>query len=170
MFGFGDKRAQLSGSLDLMNELVLEYMEGMTKEAMASTFNGQLTVESLRFAIRKEPRKVDRVEHLIKTNAKLKAERDLGLKANPKGHALAHATAAAQKAKPKKRKATPAASADKGGAKAKKAKAADAKKDGKAAKGKEKPSKVTASVDNAIADGQLNDLLAAQGMLPGASD
>mmetsp|Transcript_15258 Transcript_15258/g.28087 ORF Transcript_15258/g.28087 Transcript_15258/m.28087 type:complete len:172 (+) Transcript_15258:220-735(+) len=84
MYAFGDKREQLPESIKLMNDLVVEYMEGMTREAMASTFNGTLTPESLQFAIRKDERKASRVQQLLEMFDKVVNERSLHLRDDTK--------------------------------------------------------------------------------------
>jgi len=80
MYAFGDQKNQLPESINLMNALVVEYMEGMTREAMASSFDGKLSPESLQFAIRKDQRKADRVQQLLVMYQKVIEERNMQLK------------------------------------------------------------------------------------------
>jgi transcription initiation factor TFIID subunit 13 len=79
MYAYGDKKDQLPESLELMNAIVVEYMEGMTKEAMASSSNAELSIHSLRFAIRKDRRKDDRVKHLLDMFKEVVENRDMHL-------------------------------------------------------------------------------------------
>ncbi len=79
MYAYGDKKDQLPESLELMNSIVIEYMEGMTKEAMASSSNAELSIHSLRFAIRKDRRKDDRVKHLLDMFKEVVENRDMHL-------------------------------------------------------------------------------------------
>mmetsp|Transcript_1540 Transcript_1540/g.2340 ORF Transcript_1540/g.2340 Transcript_1540/m.2340 type:complete len:170 (+) Transcript_1540:285-794(+) len=157
MYGFGDKRDQIPESLDLMNKIVIEYMEGMTKEAMMSSFNGQLTHESLQFSIRKDQRKSDRVKQLLQMYQEVVKERDLKLKDDAVVQAKATPSSAIDKVDisvtestvTKKRKST----TNPDGTKAKRAKAAAAKKVVPAPK-----SKVSAAVDNLVGKGFLATL------------
>ncbi|GBG25727.1 Transcription initiation factor TFIID subunit 13 [Hondaea fermentalgiana] len=113
MYGFGDKRQQLNETLDLMNSIVVEYMEGMTRESLANTFGSNLNTKGLEFAIRRDPRKVERVRQLLKMYQEVINERDMKLKREDK-------SSAANKAK--KRKAGTAAAKKKAKASANKVK------------------------------------------------
>lgn len=79
MYAFGDKQDQIPETLDLMNSIVVEYIEGMTLRAMASTFSGQLTEESLLFAIRGDKRKCHRAQQLLAIYDRIKARREVGI-------------------------------------------------------------------------------------------
>lgn len=87
MYGFGDQRQQLPETLDLMNAIVVEYMEGMTREALANTFGSNLNTKGLEFAIRRDPRKVERVRQLLKMYQEVINERDMKLKRDDKANA-----------------------------------------------------------------------------------
>ncbi|EGG15603.1 transcription initiation factor TFIID subunit [Cavenderia fasciculata] len=73
MFGFGDVREPLPETVDLMEEIVFEYIQEMTlKAAQVSTKRGRFQTEDLVFLVRKDPKKYSRVIELLKMNEELK--------------------------------------------------------------------------------------------------
>jgi len=76
LYGFGDKRQQLPETLALMNDIIIEFMEGLTREAMSFTFHGKLDVRSMELALRRDPRKVERIRQLVKMHRKVQEDRN----------------------------------------------------------------------------------------------
>jgi len=76
MYGFGDSREQLPEALDLMNNIVLEYITGMTNEALRYSYGDEITVQALRCVIRNDLRKDDRVKQLCHMYDKVTEQRD----------------------------------------------------------------------------------------------
>lgn len=75
MYGFGDDPNPYSESVDLLENLVVEYIAEMTKKAMDVGRPGRITVEDIIFLIRKDPKKYSRVKELLIMNEELKKAR-----------------------------------------------------------------------------------------------
>merc|ERR1712212_1203125 len=65
MYGFGDDQNPYTESVDLLEDLVIEYITEMTKKAMEIGKNGRIIVEDIIFLIRKDPKKYSRVKELL---------------------------------------------------------------------------------------------------------
>ncbi|EAL60968.1 transcription initiation factor TFIID subunit [Dictyostelium discoideum AX4] len=73
MYGFGDVREPLHESIDLLEELVFEFIQEMTlKAAQVSNKRGKFQTEDLVFLVRKDPKKYYRVIELLRMNEELK--------------------------------------------------------------------------------------------------
>ncbi|EFA74643.1 transcription initiation factor TFIID subunit [Heterostelium album PN500] len=73
MYGFGDVRDPLPDTVDLLEEIVFEYIQEMTlKAAQVSTKRGRFQTEDLVFLVRKDAKKYHRVIELLKMNEELK--------------------------------------------------------------------------------------------------
>ena len=75
MYGFGDEQNPYSESVDLLEDLVIEYITEMTKKAMEVGRQGRITVEDVIFLIRKDPKKYSRVKELLLMNEELRKAR-----------------------------------------------------------------------------------------------
>ncbi|XP_046849004.1 transcription initiation factor TFIID subunit 13-like [Xenia sp. Carnegie-2017] len=75
MYGFGDDQAPFTESVDLLEDLVVEYISEMTLKAMAIGKKGRVHVEDVVFLIRKDPKKYARVKDLLTMNEELKKAR-----------------------------------------------------------------------------------------------
>ncbi|KAL0480398.1 transcription initiation factor TFIID subunit 13 [Acrasis kona] len=76
MYGFGDSENPLSETVDLMDDLVTEYITDMTCKAMrVANKRGKLQTEDLVFLIRKDRKKFARVEELLRMNEEIKRAR-----------------------------------------------------------------------------------------------
>ncbi|GLD95275.1 hypothetical protein PINS_up003919 [Pythium insidiosum] len=74
MFGFGDDAEPLEETAQLMEELVVEYVENMTKKAMeVSILKGKLDPECFIFLIRKDPERYERINKLLHANDEFRA-------------------------------------------------------------------------------------------------
>lgn len=80
MYGFGDTENPLKETVELMDDLVTEYINDMTCKAMrVSNRRGRLQTEDLVFLIRKDRKKFSRVAELLRMNEEIKkAKKMLG--------------------------------------------------------------------------------------------
>uniref|UniRef100_A0A0A9YCZ8 Transcription initiation factor TFIID subunit 13 n=1 Tax=Lygus hesperus TaxID=30085 RepID=A0A0A9YCZ8_LYGHE len=75
MYGFGDDQNPYTESVDLLEDLVIEYITDMTHQAMEIGRTGRVQVEDIIFLVRKDPRKYARVRDLLTMNEELKKAR-----------------------------------------------------------------------------------------------
>jgi len=75
MYGFGDEQVPFTESVDLLEDLVVEYITEMTLKAMEVGKRGKVHVEDIVFLIRKDPKKYARVKDLLTMNEELKKAR-----------------------------------------------------------------------------------------------
>ncbi|XP_062601318.1 transcription initiation factor TFIID subunit 13-like [Saccostrea cucullata] len=75
MYGFGDDRNPYTESVELLEDLVIEYITEMTKKAMEVGRPGRISVEDIIFLIRKDPKKYSRVKELLMMNEELRKAR-----------------------------------------------------------------------------------------------
>jgi len=65
MYGFGDDQNPYTESVDLLEDLVVDYISEMTKKAMEIGKSGRIIVEDIIYLIRKDPKKYSRVKELL---------------------------------------------------------------------------------------------------------
>lgn len=75
MYGFGDDQNPYSESVDLLEDLVIEYISEMSRMAMDVGRPGRISVEDMIFLIRKDPKKYSRVKELLLMNEELRKAR-----------------------------------------------------------------------------------------------
>ncbi|XP_014217369.1 transcription initiation factor TFIID subunit 13 isoform X2 [Copidosoma floridanum] len=75
MYGFGDDQNPYTESVDLLEDLVIEYITEMTHRAMEIGRTGRVQVEDIVFLVRKDSRKYARVKDLLTMNEELKKAR-----------------------------------------------------------------------------------------------
>ncbi|XP_063237358.1 transcription initiation factor TFIID subunit 13 isoform X2 [Bacillus rossius redtenbacheri] len=75
MFGFGDDQNPYTESVDLLEDLVIEFITDMTHKAMEIGRTGRVQVEDIVFLVRKDQRKYARVKDLLTMNEELKKAR-----------------------------------------------------------------------------------------------
>ncbi|EDO41071.1 predicted protein [Nematostella vectensis] len=75
MYGFGDDQCPYTESVDLLEDLVVEYITEMTLKAMDVGKKGKVHCEDIVFLIRKDPKKYARVKDLLTMNEELKKAR-----------------------------------------------------------------------------------------------
>ncbi|XP_029434234.1 transcription initiation factor TFIID subunit 13 [Rhinatrema bivittatum] len=75
MYGFGDDQNPYTESVDILEDLVIEFITEMTHKAMSIGRQGRVQVEDIVFLIRKNPRKFARVKDLLTMNEELKRAR-----------------------------------------------------------------------------------------------
>ena len=75
MYGFGDEWPPKSDSVQLMKELVVDYIEGLTQQAiLVSETTGKLDKECFVYLTRKDRKKFNRIHQLLVTNEEIKSE------------------------------------------------------------------------------------------------
>ncbi|GJP74404.1 hypothetical protein CLOP_g4989 [Closterium sp. NIES-67] len=76
MYGFGDDPEPLPESVELVEEIAIEYITDMVHRAQeVAARRGRLTTEDVLFLIRKDPRKFARAKELLAMNVELKEAR-----------------------------------------------------------------------------------------------
>jgi transcription initiation factor TFIID subunit 13 len=75
MYGFGDDPSPYTESVDLLEDLVIEYVTTMTLKALNIGKKGRLHVEDIVFLVRKDSKKYNRVKELLMMNEELKKAR-----------------------------------------------------------------------------------------------
>uniref|UniRef100_T1JNQ0 Transcription initiation factor TFIID subunit 13 n=1 Tax=Strigamia maritima TaxID=126957 RepID=T1JNQ0_STRMM len=75
MYGFGDDRNPYTESVDILEDLVIEFIIEMTHKAMEVGRTGRVQVEDIVFLVRKDQRKFARVKDLLTMNEELKKAR-----------------------------------------------------------------------------------------------
>jgi len=75
MYGFGDDPNPYTESVDLLEDLVIEFIIEMTCKALETGKQGKVNIEDMIFLIRKDPRKYVRVKELLSMDRELKKAR-----------------------------------------------------------------------------------------------
>ncbi|XP_066153245.1 transcription initiation factor TFIID subunit 13 [Euwallacea fornicatus] len=75
MYGFGDDQNPYTESVDIIEDLVIEFITEMTQRAMEIGRTGRVQVEDIVFLVRKDLRKYARVKDLLTMNEELKRAR-----------------------------------------------------------------------------------------------
>lgn len=75
MYGFGDDQNPYTESVDIIEDLVIEFITEMTHKAMEIGRTGRVQVEDIVFLVRKDARKYARVKDLLTMNEELKKAR-----------------------------------------------------------------------------------------------
>ncbi|KAI8344482.1 transcription initiation factor IID, 18kD subunit-domain-containing protein [Chlamydoabsidia padenii] len=78
MYGFGDSPNPSADSIALMDDLVIDYITEMCqKVSKVSESRGKLRVEDFKFVLRKDPKKLARVEELLYMNEDIRRAKQL---------------------------------------------------------------------------------------------
>ncbi|XP_065837733.1 transcription initiation factor TFIID subunit 13-like [Oscarella lobularis] len=75
MYGFGDDPNPYAESVDLLEDIVVEFITETTLKALSVGKKGRVHVEDIIFLIRKDPKKYTRVKELLMMNEELKKAR-----------------------------------------------------------------------------------------------
>ncbi|XP_045111541.1 transcription initiation factor TFIID subunit 13-like isoform X1 [Portunus trituberculatus] len=75
MYGFGDDQNPYTESVDLLEDMVIEFITQMTQRAMEVGRSGRVQVEDVMYLVRKDKRKYARVHDLLNMNEELKKAR-----------------------------------------------------------------------------------------------
>ncbi|ORX52030.1 TFIID-18kDa-domain-containing protein [Hesseltinella vesiculosa] len=78
MYGFGDVANPADDSIALMDDLVIDYISEMVSDvSSASEAKGRIRVEDFKFVLRKDPKKLARVEELLYMNEDIRRAKQL---------------------------------------------------------------------------------------------
>lgn len=75
MHGFGDDPSPYEETVDLIEELAINFITDMTFRAMEVGKSGKISEKDIEFLVRKDPRKLARLEELLQMNEELKIMR-----------------------------------------------------------------------------------------------
>nr|CAB3266790.1 transcription initiation factor TFIID subunit 13-like [Phallusia mammillata] len=75
MYGFGDDQNPYTESVELLEELVIEFITDLTHKASQVGRTGRVQVEDIVYLIQKDPQKYSRVKDLLTMNEELKKAR-----------------------------------------------------------------------------------------------
>jgi transcription initiation factor TFIID subunit 13 len=77
MYGFGDDSQPYAESVELLEDLVVQYITDMTLQAaeIGSNKQGRMVVNDILYLLRHDPRKYARVKELLSMNEELKRAR-----------------------------------------------------------------------------------------------
>ncbi|CAF1046946.1 unnamed protein product [Didymodactylos carnosus] len=75
MFGFGDDINPYTESVDILEDLVLQYITDMTLKAIEISKQGRIQVDDILYLLRRDTRKYTRVRELLMMNEELKKAR-----------------------------------------------------------------------------------------------
>ncbi|KAJ1862669.1 hypothetical protein LPJ57_006346 [Coemansia sp. RSA 486] len=80
MYGFGDTMPPLSESVDVLEDILIDYINDVcVQAAKVSGRKGKVGVDDFKFALRKDRKKLARVEELIASNKDIENARSLAL-------------------------------------------------------------------------------------------
>ena len=75
LFGFGDEQVPYTETVEMLDDLLIQFITDMTVKAMNVGKKGRVHVEDIVYLIRKDPKKYARVKELLTMNEELKKAR-----------------------------------------------------------------------------------------------
>jgi len=75
MYGFGDDQNPYTETVDLLEDLVLEFITDMTQKAVDVGRSGRVQVDDIMYLVRRDKRKCKRAKELLNMNEELKKAR-----------------------------------------------------------------------------------------------
>lgn len=75
MHGFGDDANPYEETVDLVEDLVIQFVTEMTLKAMEVGKNGKVSVNDIIFIVRKDPKKFSRVKDLLMMDEEVRKAR-----------------------------------------------------------------------------------------------
>lgn len=75
LYGFGDEQVPYTETVEMLDDLLIQYITDMTVKAMNVGKKGRVSVEDIVYLIRKDPKKYARVKELLTMNEELKKAR-----------------------------------------------------------------------------------------------
>jgi transcription initiation factor TFIID subunit 13 len=75
MYGFGDDQNPFTESVDMLEDLVIQFINDIANKAQDIGRNGKISVEDVIHIVRKDQRKYSRVRDLLSMNEELKKAR-----------------------------------------------------------------------------------------------
>ncbi|KAJ2088048.1 hypothetical protein GGI09_006443 [Coemansia sp. S100] len=78
MYGFGDTMSPLPESVDVLEDILVDYINNMcVQAAKVSGRKNKVAVEDFKFVLRKDPKKLARVEELLAMNKEIEVARTM---------------------------------------------------------------------------------------------
>lgn len=77
MHGFGDDRNPYEDTVDMVEDLVVEFITETTLKAMEVGKKGKVQVDDILYIVRKDPKKYTRVKELLNMNEELKKAKQI---------------------------------------------------------------------------------------------
>jgi transcription initiation factor TFIID subunit 13 len=75
MYGFGDDQNPFTESVDMLEDLVIQFINDIANKAQDIGRNGKISAEDVTYIVRKDRRKYSRVRDLLSMNEELKKAR-----------------------------------------------------------------------------------------------
>lgn len=75
LYGFGDEQVPYTETVEMLDDLLIQFITDTTVKAMNVGKKGRVHVEDIVFLIRKDPKKYARVKELLTMNEELKKAR-----------------------------------------------------------------------------------------------
>ncbi|CAD7698224.1 unnamed protein product [Ostreobium quekettii] len=76
MYGYGDSETPRQETVELVEDIVFEYVSGLLHKAMeTASLRGKLKYEDFMFQVRSEPQKIERIQELLQKNEEIKKAR-----------------------------------------------------------------------------------------------
>jgi len=75
LYGFGDDENPYTETVDMLEDLLIEFITETTHKCMEIGRTGRIQVEDIIFLVRKDPKKYSRVKELLTMNEELKKAR-----------------------------------------------------------------------------------------------
>ncbi|KAJ2884865.1 hypothetical protein IWW38_005379 [Coemansia aciculifera] len=76
MYGFGDSMSPLPESVDVLEDILVDYINNMcVQAAKVSGRRGKVVVDDFKFVLRKDTKKLARVEELLAMNKEIEVAR-----------------------------------------------------------------------------------------------
>ena len=75
LYGFGDEQVPYTETVEMLDDLLIQYITDMTVKVMNVGKKGRVSVEDIVYLIRKDPKKYARVKELLTMNEELKKAR-----------------------------------------------------------------------------------------------
>ena len=75
MYGFGDDQNPFTESVDMLEDLVIQFIGDISHKAQEVNKNGKITVEDVLHCVKRDQRKYARVRDLLSMNEELKKAR-----------------------------------------------------------------------------------------------
>ncbi|KAJ2398869.1 hypothetical protein GGI23_002989 [Coemansia sp. RSA 2559] len=78
MYGFGDVISPLPESVDVMEDILVDFINSVcVQAATVSGRKNKISIEDFKFILRKDPKKLARVEELIAMNKEIEVARTI---------------------------------------------------------------------------------------------
>ncbi|KRZ73864.1 Transcription initiation factor TFIID subunit 13 [Trichinella papuae] len=75
LYGFGDSKQPFAETVDLLEDIVMEFIKSFTIKSMEVRKTGRITLEDIWYLIRRDPKKYSRVKDLLTMNEELRKAR-----------------------------------------------------------------------------------------------